>query len=90
MTLNFQTAPLKEGLHIDFANAEMCPVPGSKNRKPNPSTLEVEFKRARLSMRGEGMAVFVMPVIALIYSAGLAGSFAGLAWLVSEIRAIFS
>lgn len=61
---------------------------GSKNRKPKPPTLEVEIKLGRLTMRGEGKAIIVMPVIALIYSRGLAAFLSGLAWLVGEVRAL--
>jgi len=75
-------------LCIEFANAEMCPVSGSKDRKPKPPTLEVEFKRARLTMRGEGKAVFMMPAIALIYCLGMGACLSALAWLVSEVRAL--
>jgi len=85
LTAGHETAPLKEGLHIDFANAEMCPVPGSKNQKPKPPTLEVAFRRGRLTMRGKGIAIFVMPVIALIYCAGAGALVSALAWLVGEL-----
>jgi hypothetical protein len=80
--------PYPKGLHIDFANAEMCPVPGSKDRKLNRSTLKVEFKRARLTMRGEGKAVYAMLAIALIYCLGPGAFLSGLAWLVREVRAL--
>ncbi|MBN8552366.1 MAG: hypothetical protein J0L52_05675 [Caulobacterales bacterium] len=61
-------------------------MPGSKNQEPKPPMLEVAFKRGRLTMRGEGKAIWVMPMIALIYCMGLVAMVLGMAWLASELR----